>query len=194
MLRLPGPAHCCRTHFRRNACPSHNIEPGQGERSHWDPRWISVDDPHAVAEPIGSRRMRWPHGWTAARTPRRRECEAGVVVCFRMYSNAMSMPRRGYPPSAPAMSQPTTPLSRTGWPAPTISRDPRACRIAVHQTRPVSPALGAGLLLASGEPPSPASTTARAINPRHVVPARTGSRRTPRCRPPGPSDHRRPPL
>src|ERR1700738_939752 len=55
----------------------------------------------------------------------------------RMYSNASRCLVGGYPASAPAMSKPTTPLSRNRIANSAISRDIAACRIAVTKQRTV---------------------------------------------------------
>ena len=74
------------------------------------------------------------------------------ALLLRMYSNASRCRVGGYPASAPAMSKPTTPLSRNRIASSAISRDRAACRIAVTRQRTVmAPALGAGGLLAVGE-------------------------------------------
>ncbi|COX79436.1 Uncharacterised protein [Mycobacterium tuberculosis] len=54
-----------------------------------------------------------------------------------MYSNASKCRVGGWPASAPAMSNPTTPLSRNRIANSAISRDIAACRIAVTRQRTV---------------------------------------------------------
>ena len=83
-----------------------------------------------------------------------------------MYSNASRCRVGGYPASAPAMSKPTTPLSRNRIASSAISRDRAACRIAVTRQRTVM--VRPSLLAAfspSAKPASTASTTASSDSP-----------------------------
>ncbi len=93
-----------------------------------------VDDPHAVAEAV---RAAERYGLVDGRQAQRL---AGVNggsgrCCLAVYSNASRCRFGGYPASAPAMSNPTTPLSRNRIASSAISRDRAACRIAVTRQR-----------------------------------------------------------
>ena len=90
-----------------------------------------VDDPHAVAEPLGAAALQ--------RLPDRRQPEAfagvdrDVEVLPLHVLEGVEVTVGGLPASAPAMSKPTTPSSRWRTASSAISSDRAAVRIAVSR-------------------------------------------------------------